>query len=385
MQCVQLREELSSLVDGELSPARAADLQRHVAECSACHCELGQLKQTASLMGSLVPVAPPPDLLACVQRKAAQAPPTPTLVCSKTREMLDEYAHGELEGDVAAALESHLIRCQACGRELERLEQSAGLLRELGEVSPPPRVRQRVQGELVRRSRPRFARPTFRGLLTTAAVAAAAAALMLLTRIPTATQHPMVGTGKTAPAPNPIAGAPAATPSLPATEGGVTVASPPASGTRARPTFATAPTAVGTATRTLARVMTAPSAILSAKAIGGAVATSEPPSTGIAGGRPETTNGLAAARPAETPALQTTVAYVSPAVEPEPAVASEGLPRPHPAREAVRASAMPVVESPLSEVRRLLMSEQRSEAPTFKAKKREPDRFTSGPIAAWGF
>jgi anti-sigma factor RsiW len=367
-------------MDGELSPARAAELQRHLGACEACRRELAQLKQTASLVGSLAEVPVPPDLRARVQRKAAQVRPAPALACSSAREMLDEYAHGELDGRAAANLEAHLVQCQACGRELERLEQSAGLLRELAEVSPPARVRQRVQGELLRRSRPRYARPTFQGLMATAA-AAAAAAVILLTRVPTVSHHPGVVTGERAPAPSPNAGVLPATPSLPATEGGATSAPLAAAGAGARPMTAAAPPATRKPARTSTAVAARASADLFAS---GLAATSEPRLTATPAAKLGTP-GPVAARPAETPAPQISASYIRPAVDSEPAVASEELPRPHPAREAVYATAMPVAESPLSEVRRLLMNEQRSEAPTFKAKKRESDWFASGPIAAWQF
>jgi len=380
MHCVGSSEELASLMDGELSPAGAAEVERHVADCAACRRKLSQLRQTASLVKSLAEVAPPADLRARLERKAAGARSVAPVGCSSVCEMLDAYAHGELPAETTASVHAHVSECVPCSRELSRLEQTCGLVREVAEVSPPQRIRQRVRGEVARRLRPIYARPTFRGMIATAAAAVAAAALMLALRMPTVTQGPVVAGRQPKAVPTPAATAPLAD-----AKSGAAMAAQPATDERGRAAIAAMPGLTHKPAQT-AGLGSLPNVRLLVKAAAPEAASPSTLPAMTSGGERVATADLDAVRqPAETPAPQVTAAYVGPALEPEATGEAEGLPRPHPAREAVRASVAPAMESPLSEVRRILSSQQRSEAPTLKPKKREPDRFASGPIAPWGF
>ena len=381
MYCVRSSEELTSFVDGELSPAQAAEFQRHLAECSACRHELGRLKQTTSLVGALAEVAPPVNLRARVEHRAAQPRAVTHLACMSVREMLDEYAHGELAGSTEASVLAHLGECQACSRELARLDQDVGLLRTLADVNPPARIRYKVQSAVILRSPPLYARPSFRGMVATAATAAAAAAVMLALRVPmqTARLTPAVGH----PTPARSSAAVASKPVAPAPErrGGTAVAAKPSAGNRAvavaeRPRPADRPAVLafrrGAVREGRARDVT--------------------PAITTVGGRTMVATRLdeeaspaptPARLPIETPAPAPGIASAGPIAEPEP-VAAGSAPKPHPTREAISASAMPAIGSPLSEVRQVLRTEKQSQPPTFRS-KREGDHLVAGPISPWGF
>jgi len=402
MQCARSSEELTSLMDGELSPQRAAELRRHVAGCAACRRELIQLKQTASLVGALAEVAPPADLRARVEHKAAQPRAAAALACAGVGEVLDEYAHGDLAPETADGVHAHLLEGEACSRELARVEQSAGLLGTLAEVSPPARIRERVQREVARRSRPVYARPMFRGMMATMATAAAAATVILVMRVPAPMEQPTVLPERPAAAEESVTPeAPVATtPTAPA-EPTVTAAE-----REARPVFRRGEvSALGyvsdsRATRrpTSGREGAERSAVAAALAdVPTADAEPTPRTTDALPADPRvapvsyfererviSSEEALAGLPLETPAPEPAAADAGPVAEPESAVAEEPLPRAHPARDATRASVVPAVDTPLAEVRRVLREQRRSEPPTLRP-QRKRDWFASGPISPWGY
>ncbi len=53
------REDLTALLDGALSPARAAEVEEHVADCPACREELSRLRGAVAALRAL---APAPEL-----------------------------------------------------------------------------------------------------------------------------------------------------------------------------------------------------------------------------------------------------------------------------------------------------------------------------------
>jgi len=73
---------------------------------------------------------------------------------------LAAYGDGQLSGDEARAIESHLSNCERCRRECEDMRMAAAALRELAVATPPPSVwdaldRQlRAPGPPVRRTSP---------------------------------------------------------------------------------------------------------------------------------------------------------------------------------------------------------------------------------------
>src|SRR5215469_2868009 len=53
------REQLSALIDGELSAAERAGLERHLGGCAQCQAELAQLRRVRVLLGALPAPAVP--------------------------------------------------------------------------------------------------------------------------------------------------------------------------------------------------------------------------------------------------------------------------------------------------------------------------------------
>jgi anti-sigma factor RsiW len=381
MYCVRSSEELISFVDGELSPAQAAEFQRHLADCPACRRELARLKQTASLVGALAEVAPPADLQARVERRAAQPRAVTPLACVSVREMLDEYAHGELAGSTEASVLAHLGECHACSRELARLDQEVGLVRTLADVTPPARIRYKVQSAMILHTRPVYARWSFRGMVATAATAAAAAAVMLALRAPmqTARLIPTVSHPTQAPSSAIVATKPTAP--APESHGGTGITAGPSAGIPGAAT-AQAPQALGPhiaaaqAREREATSVATPAPAAASGDRGGTMVATRPDEEAA----PEATP---ARLPIATPAPEAGLASAGPIAESE-LVAAESTPTPHPTREAVTAAVIPAATSPLYEVRQSLRSGKQSQSPTFRS-KREGDHMVAGPIAPWGF
>lgn len=196
MRCARSGEELISFMDGELSPLVAAEFARHLAGCTACRRELSQLMRTASLVHSLGEVTPPADLEARIAHKAAQPRAAHVVSCAAVRNMLDDYVHGHLAQEKANRVAAHLSVCEACSRRLRRLEQNAELLHMLDEVSPPARIRQRVEREAARRARLTYAKRAFRRVAVIAGAAAAGAAIVLAMRVAAPPQPPSPVAGR---------------------------------------------------------------------------------------------------------------------------------------------------------------------------------------------
>jgi Putative zinc-finger len=67
--CRDIQEELSAYVDGELTPARRADIEAHVASCAPCRQKLAELKAVAAGVAALPKMQPATGFLADVRRK----------------------------------------------------------------------------------------------------------------------------------------------------------------------------------------------------------------------------------------------------------------------------------------------------------------------------
>lgn len=61
MDCTEVREEFSALLDGELSPERRADVEAHLAACADCLRELDKLKRIDTMYRDLAPQEAPED------------------------------------------------------------------------------------------------------------------------------------------------------------------------------------------------------------------------------------------------------------------------------------------------------------------------------------
>ncbi len=70
--CADMRDDLSALLDGELSPERAAELRSHLEDCPDCRAQLARLQDVdARLAASARGIAVPSDLRARLAARIA--------------------------------------------------------------------------------------------------------------------------------------------------------------------------------------------------------------------------------------------------------------------------------------------------------------------------
>ncbi len=76
MTHIRLERQLSAYLDEQLTAGEAAEVRRHLAECTACHEELERLRTVKHLLGALPDREPPQELWAELRRELVQpAPP----------------------------------------------------------------------------------------------------------------------------------------------------------------------------------------------------------------------------------------------------------------------------------------------------------------------
>lgn len=68
MTCDLTTQELSHYAAGETVPARAAEIDRHLADCAVCREQLASLRTVDELLGALPRAEPPADVTLRVRR-----------------------------------------------------------------------------------------------------------------------------------------------------------------------------------------------------------------------------------------------------------------------------------------------------------------------------
>ena len=87
MDCTQVREELSALMDGELTPARRTEVEAHLSQCSACLREAHALQQVDTLFHTLPKLETPPEFNETVHRIIQAANPDAPIRFEHVRRM----------------------------------------------------------------------------------------------------------------------------------------------------------------------------------------------------------------------------------------------------------------------------------------------------------
>jgi anti-sigma factor RsiW len=77
MRCLDVQIELEAYADGELSPERAALLERHLVGCDACQAELARLQAVVAALETWPLVTEPAQLTARVMARARPRPALP--------------------------------------------------------------------------------------------------------------------------------------------------------------------------------------------------------------------------------------------------------------------------------------------------------------------
>jgi len=72
MNCEEVSRRLSAYLDGELPPAEAEQVERHLRDCPACGREYAELRQAAELLAGLPQETPPPAIAQGLRRRLRQ-------------------------------------------------------------------------------------------------------------------------------------------------------------------------------------------------------------------------------------------------------------------------------------------------------------------------
>jgi anti-sigma factor RsiW len=123
VSCAEFREDISSLLDGELEPGRQALLSEHVSSCSNCRSSQNQYKSLGLILKRQKEKvqATAPDLWSNI---AAQLPS----VCECVRDDLSAYLDGELSAPAKEGVSAHLEACSPCFNRFQQLSKLTGLL-----------------------------------------------------------------------------------------------------------------------------------------------------------------------------------------------------------------------------------------------------------------
>lgn len=71
--CARFAEDLSALLDGELAPAREAEVRAHLEGCAACRDRVGALRGVDEALRAAAPPAVPADLRARLRARIEEA------------------------------------------------------------------------------------------------------------------------------------------------------------------------------------------------------------------------------------------------------------------------------------------------------------------------
>ncbi len=76
-ECDRFGADLSAYVDGELTPARTAEIERHLPTCADCQRRCGELRELAQSLAALPRIAAPPGLATDVRRAISRGDAAP--------------------------------------------------------------------------------------------------------------------------------------------------------------------------------------------------------------------------------------------------------------------------------------------------------------------
>lgn len=123
LSCTDFKEDLSSLVDGELDQHRQSALASHLSECEPCKRNHDDFKQVAVLMQSATAKIQEtaPDLWSALSDRMPG-------VCECIQEDLSAYLDGELIASAKDGVSQHLEQCGECHAKFQELSSVTRLL-----------------------------------------------------------------------------------------------------------------------------------------------------------------------------------------------------------------------------------------------------------------
>ena len=154
------QERMQALLDGELSPADAADVRTSIDACARCSAEFDAWQMLFDDLGELPSLAPSP---AFRERVLEQVPSArPGLLGSRVRTraaaraarthveagVLQDYLDGRLAARNEARVDRHLDACAICRSELEEFRAVARAVESLPALAPSIDFAERVMAEV---------------------------------------------------------------------------------------------------------------------------------------------------------------------------------------------------------------------------------------------
>ncbi len=138
--CIET-SDLSAYVDGELSAARMAAVERHLETCATCARTVAELR----LLRAYLQQVPDVELPRPVEwRRAANGNVGPAWDCATLRPQLSALLDGELSDKATESALAHLDTCSDCLREYELLRTMQGLLAAVPSAEPPSDLKERI-------------------------------------------------------------------------------------------------------------------------------------------------------------------------------------------------------------------------------------------------
>jgi anti-sigma factor RsiW len=123
VSCSEFKEDLSSLVDGELEEHKQSLLSDHLAACAGCRGDHDRFKSVGSLLRKTAAQAAnsAPDLW---ENLSAKLP----AICQCVQDDLSAYLDGELIASAKEGVNLHLEKCSLCLKKFEQLTRVNGML-----------------------------------------------------------------------------------------------------------------------------------------------------------------------------------------------------------------------------------------------------------------
>src|SRR6059036_3352394 len=169
-------EELSALLDGELSPEAELRARQHLAECGSCSA----------------------DYAASVRLDDELRQP-PVLACAEVLEVLSAGLDRETSEGEQAAAQRHLADCRDCRASLETWSELASAIKALPVIAPSARIDDAIYA--IARSRRDYRPAQVRGIAARALIAVTAVIAMVVASLGTGGPPPqtaVVPTGERA-------------------------------------------------------------------------------------------------------------------------------------------------------------------------------------------
>lgn len=125
LPCAKYKDELSALLDNQLSGNLKAEVEEHVKSCDECSHELENLKGLSALLAKMTPKPAEDTTFPDIWAKMADQLPS---ICEVIQEDLSAYLDGELTAPAQEGVKEHLKTCEECLSKFTALNETNRLL-----------------------------------------------------------------------------------------------------------------------------------------------------------------------------------------------------------------------------------------------------------------